>query len=84
MSWIGSQVAETRVLAMISSFHYPPLGFPPPPRRRRPTPDQRQELSMRHRCWWCGHRWEYRMSTQRVIIEFRQCRRCGEVEVQVG
>jgi hypothetical protein len=55
---------------------------PPLPSRRRCSPlDQPQQVSIRHRCWWVGHRWDYRMSTRRVIIEFRQCRRCGEVEV---
>jgi hypothetical protein len=46
--------------------------------------DRPQRLNVLDRCWWGGHRWDYRMSTQRVIIEFRQCLRCGEVEIQVG
>jgi hypothetical protein len=46
--------------------------------------DRRKHLSVRQRCWWGGHTWNYRMSTQRVIIKFRECARCGEVEIQVG
>lgn len=70
---------------MISVFQFLPPGLPPQPGRRRGSAlDRRQHLSVRDRCWWCGHRWDYRMSTQRVIIEFRQCLRCDEVEVQVG
>jgi hypothetical protein len=85
LSWKSSQVAESWMPTMISAFSFPPPGFPPPSgRRRRPDPDRRQQLSARQPCWWCGHRWDYRMSTERVIIEFRQCRRCGEVEIQVG
>jgi hypothetical protein len=52
-------------------------------RQRLTAMDRRQRLSIRSACWWRGHRWDYRMSTQRVIIEFRQCLRCGEVEIQV-
>jgi hypothetical protein len=60
-------------------------GLPPLPRRGRLSPlDRRQHLSLRSGCWWRGHEWSYRMSTERVIIEFRQCQRCDEVEVQVG
>jgi hypothetical protein len=66
--------------AMISAFHPPLPGFP----RRGSALDRPQHLSIRQRCWWGGHRWDYRMSTQRVIIEFRQCLRCDEVEVLVG
>lgn len=69
---------------MISAFHFPLSGFPTRPSRRRPALDRRQHLSVRHRCWWGGHAWDYRMSTQRVVLEFRQCARCGEVEIQVG
>jgi hypothetical protein len=61
-----------------------PLPSRPPARSRRPALDRRQRLTVLRRCWWGGHRWDYRMSTKRVIIEFRQCLRCGEVEVQVG
>jgi hypothetical protein len=46
--------------------------------------DRPQRLNVLKRCWWGGHSWDYRMGTQRVIIKFRQCVRCGEVEVQVG
>ncbi|HEV2886286.1 MAG TPA: hypothetical protein VGX49_05190 [Jatrophihabitans sp.] len=69
---------------MIPAFHSLPPGFPPPPGRRRSALDRPPRLSLRQRCWWAGHRWDYRMSTQRVIIEFRQCLRCGQVEILVG
>jgi hypothetical protein len=71
------------MLAMIPVFRLPP-GFPPAPGHRLPVMDRRRPLRAHHRCWWGGHSWDYRMSTQRVIIQFRQCLRCGEVEVQVG
>jgi hypothetical protein len=70
--------------AMIPAFNFPLPGLPPAPSRRLPAMDRRQHLSVRDRCWWGGHLWDYRMSTQRVIIRFRECVRCGEVEVQVG
>lgn len=53
------------------------------PRNPLPALDRRAALRMSNRCWWTGHRWSYRRSTQRVIIEFRQCERCQEVEVRV-
>ena len=68
---------------MISAFNFP-LPGPAPLPRRRPAMDRRQHLSVRKRCWWGGHAWDYRMSTQRVIIRFRECVRCGEVEIQVS
>jgi hypothetical protein len=67
---------------IVSAFYLPIL--PPSPGHRRPAVDRRQRLNMLDRCWWGGHRWNYRMSTQRVIIKFRQCARCDEVEIQVG
>lgn len=69
--------------AIISAFNFPLPGLPPAP-GRRPAMDRRKHLSVRQRCWWGGHTWNYRMSTQRVIIKFRECARCGEVEIQVG
>jgi hypothetical protein len=69
---------------ILSAFYLPMPSFSPQPGDRRPAIDRPQRLNMLDRCWWGGHSWDYRMSTQRVIIKFRQCLRCGEVEIQVG
>jgi len=55
----------------------------PGTRTALPSVDRRAHLRPRDRCWWTGHHWTYRRSTERVIIEFRQCNRCNEVEVAV-
>ena len=81
MSWKGS-LLDTGMPAMIFASQPPSSNLPPLSSRRRCSAlDRPRPVSIRRRCWWVGHHWDYRMSTQRVIIEFRQCLRCGEVEI---